>query len=170
MDLKKYITNVPDFPIKGIQFKDITTLIENKDAYSYAIEQLAKDALNKGATIIVGPEARGFIFGCPVAIKNGLGFVPIRKPNKLPREVITEEYSLEYGVNSLCITKDSIKPGDKVYIIDDLLATGGTINACCNLIKRLGGIISGIGFIIELEDLKGRENLKDYEVFSLVKY
>lgn len=170
MDLKKYIANIPDFPIKGIQFKDVTTIIENNEAYRYAIDMLAEDARKKGAEVICGPEARGFIFGCPVAVMNNLGFVPVRKPGKLPRKVISESYSLEYGTNTLCINEDSIKKGQKVYIIDDLLATGGTIQAVCNLVKKLGGEVVGIGFVIELPDLKGRELLHEYDVLSLTQF
>ena len=170
MDLKKYVANVPDFPIPGIQFKDVTPIMQSPEAFSYAVDLLAADANLKEAQVICAPEARGFIFGCPVSIQNNLGFVPVRKPKKLPREVVSEEYSLEYGTNTLCMHKDAIKNGQRVYIIDDLLATGGTILACCKLVERLGGIVAGIGFVIELQDLKGREVLKDYNVYSLIKY
>ena len=120
--------------------------------------------------MIVGPESRGFIFGCPVATTLGIGFVPIRKPNKLPRETVQKEYSLEYGTNTLCMHKDAIKPGDKVVIVDDLLATGGTVDATISLVEELGGEVVGCAFLIELVDLKGRELLKGQDVFSLLKY
>lgn len=170
MNLKDYIANVPDFPIEGIQFKDITPLIADGKAFQHAT-QLFEDFTKKiNADIIVGPDARGFIFGCPVATKLGIGFIPVRKPNKLPREVISYSYDLEYGSNTLCLHKGDIKKGQRVLIIDDLLATGGTIEATINLIEQSGGIIAGIAFLIELEDLKGREKLGEYEVLSLMKY
>jgi adenine phosphoribosyltransferase len=170
MNLKDYIANVPNFPIEGIQFKDITPLIGDGEAFRYATQQFV-DFTNKiGADIIVGPDARGFIFGCPVATQLGIGFIPVRKPNKLPREVISYSYDLEYGSNTLCLHKGDIKPGQRVLIIDDLLATGGTIEATIGLIEQSGGIVAGIAFLIELEDLKGREKLDKYEVLSLMTY
>ena len=170
MDLKKYIADVPDFPTEGILFRDITPLLQNGEAFRYACDAIASFAVKQKATIIVGPESRGFIFGCPVATKLGIGFAPVRKPGKLPREQITEKYTLEYGSNELCMHLDSVKPGDKVLIIDDLLATGGTLNATCNIIKKLGGEVVGISCLIELEALNGRELLKDYPVYTLIKY
>jgi adenine phosphoribosyltransferase len=170
MNLKDYIANVPDFPIQGIQFKDITPLIGDGKAFQYAT-QLFVDFTNEiGADIIVGPDARGFIFGCPVATQLGIGFIPVRKPNKLPREVITYSYDLEYGSNTLCLHKGDVKPGQKVLIIDDLLATGGTIEATIKLIEQSGGIVAGIAFLIELDDLKGREKLENYKVLSLMHF
>ncbi len=170
MNLKDYIANVPDFPIPGIQFKDITPLIGDGEAFKYATLLFENFTKEIGADIIVGPDARGFIFGCPVATKLGLGFVPVRKPNKLPREVITYSYDLEYGSNTLCLHKGDIKPNQKVLIIDDLLATGGTIEATINLVEQSGGIVAGIAFLIELVDLNGREKLDAYNVLSLMKY
>ena len=170
MDLKKYIADVPDFPTEGILFRDITPLLQNGEAFRYACDAIASFAVKQKATIIVGPESRGFIFGCPVATKLGIGFAPVRKPGKLPREQITEKYTLEYGSNELCMHLDSVKPGDKVLIIDDLLATGGTLNATCNIIKKLGGEVVGISCLIELEALNGRELLKDYPIYTLIKY
>ena len=170
MDLKKYVANVPDFPIPGIQFKDVTPIMQSPEAFSYALDLLAADANLKEAQVICAPEARGFIFGCPVSIQNNLGFVPVRKPKKLPREVVSEEYSLEYGTNTLCMHKDAIKKGQRVYIIDDLLATGGTVEAAIHLTEQLGGKVVGCAFLIELDDLKGREKLNNYEVFSLIHY
>ena len=170
MNLKDYIANVPDFPIEGIQFKDITPLIGDGKAFQHATELFVNFTKEIGADIIVGPDARGFIFGCPVATQLGLGFIPVRKPNKLPREVITYSYDLEYGSNTLCLHKGDIKPGQKVLIIDDLLATGGTIEATIDLVEQSGGTIAGIAFLIELVALNGRAKLEGYNVLSLMKY
>jgi adenine phosphoribosyltransferase len=170
MNLKDYIANVPDFPKKGIQFKDITPLIGDGKAFKHATNLFVKFTQEINADIIVGPDARGFIFGCPVATQLEIGFVPVRKPNKLPREVIQYSYDLEYGSNTLCLHKGDIKPGQKVLIIDDLLATGGTIEATIKLVEQSGGIVTGIAFLIELEALKGRDKLKGYNVLSLMKY
>lgn len=170
MNLKDYIANVPDFPKKGIQFKDITPLIGDGKAFQYATELFVNFTKEIGADIIVGPDARGFIFGCPVATQLGLGFVPVRKPGKLPREVIEVSYDLEYGSNTLCLHKGDIKPGQRVLIIDDLLATGGTIEATIQLVEQSGGIIAGMGFLVELVALQGRKKLDDYNVLTLMKY
>ena len=170
MNLKDTIVTIPDFPKKGIMFRDITTLLENGEAFAYTTEEIAKFAEEIGATIIVGPEARGFLFGAPVAAKLKLGFVPVRKPGKLPRKTVSAEYALEYGTNKLEITADSIVPGQKVIVVDDLLATGGTVEATVKMIEENGGIVAGIAFLIELVDLKGREKLKDYKVFTLMEY
>lgn len=170
MDLRKYIASVEDFPKKGILFRDITPLLQDGEAFNYAVEKIVEFAKQTGATIICGPEARGFIFGTPVATKLKLGFVPVRKPGKLPREVITEDYSLEYGSNTLCIHKDAIKPTDKVLVVDDLLATGGTAKAVCNLIEKTGATVCGLAFVIDLIDLKGKDLLKGYNVMTLLEY
>ncbi len=170
MNLSDYITTIPDFPQKGIMFRDITTLLQNGEAFSYAVKQLAEYAKSKGATVIVGPEARGFMFGCPVATELELGFVPVRKPGKLPRASISEEYALEYGTNTLSIHADALKKGDKVVIVDDLLATGGTALAGAHLCERLGAKVVGMAFVIDLKDLNGRKLLKDYDVYSLLEY
>jgi adenine phosphoribosyltransferase len=170
MNLKNYIAEVADFPQKGILFRDITPLLQNGEAYKYAINKLAEFAKAQGANVIVGPESRGFIFGCPVSVDLGIGFVPIRKPNKLPREVATERYTLEYGTNELSMHLDAIKPGDKVVIIDDLLATGGTLQAACKLVERLGGTVVGIACLIELEALEGRKLLENYNVYCEIVY
>jgi adenine phosphoribosyltransferase len=170
MNLKNYIAEVADFPQKGILFRDITPLLQNGEAYKYAINKLAEFAKAQGANVIVGPESRGFIFGCPVSVDLGIGFVPIRKPNKLPREVATERYTLEYGTNELSMHLDAIKPGDKVVIIDDLLATGGTLQAACKLVERLGGSVVGIACLIELEALEGRKLLENYNVYCEIVY
>lgn len=170
MDLKKYVANIIDYPKKGIIFRDITPLMGNGEAYTYACDQITEFARQKQATMIVGPEARGFIFGCPVATNLKIGFAPIRKPGKLPRKTLSEDYSLEYGSNTLCIHEDALKKGDRVVIIDDLLATGGTVKATINLCERLGAIVVGIACLIELEDLHGRDVLKGYDVLSLMVY
>lgn len=170
MDYKNYIADVLDFPIEGILFRDITPLMADGEAFKSACEELKEFAKSLGADVIVGPESRGFIFGCPIAYELGIGFVPIRKPNKLPRETISVSYSLEYGSNTLCMHKDAIKPGQKVVIIDDLLATGGTMEAAVKLVESLGGDVVGLGFLIELLDLKGRELLKGYNVKTLIEY
>ena len=171
MDYSKYIAGVQDFPIKGILFRDITPLLQDGEAFKSCCNDLAAYAKSKGADVICGPESRGFIFGCPVATQLGVGFVPVRKPGKLPRETIEETYALEYGTNTLSMHADSIKPGQKVVIIDDLLATGGTIKAAINMIEKLGGIVVGLAFVIELEDLKAKETmLKDYDVFTLLQF
>lgn len=170
MNLKDYIANVPDFPKPGIQFKDITPLIGDGKAFQYATDQFVAFTEEIGADLIVGPDARGFIFGCPVATQLGLGFVPVRKPGKLPREVISYNYDLEYGSNTLCLHKGDIKPGSNVLIIDDLLATGGTIEATIHLVEQSGATVAGIAFLIELEALHGIDKLKGYNVLSLMKY
>ena len=170
MNLKNYIKDVPNFPQEGIIFKDITPLLGDGEAFKYTCELIKDFVVKQGANVIVGPESRGFIFGCPVATSLNIGFVPIRKPGKLPREVITESYSLEYGKNELCMHVDAIKPGDKVVIIDDLLATGGTLRATCNIIEKLGGEVVGIATVIELVALNGREAVEGYPVFTLIEY
>lgn len=170
MNLKDYIANVEGFPKEGIIFRDITPLMADGKAFKHATNKLTDYAKSKGATLIVGPEARGFIFGCPVASDLELGFVPVRKPGKLPRETVSESYALEYGTNELAIHKGDIKPGSKVVIIDDLLATGGTIKATINLVEHQGAEVVGIGFLIELKDLNGRALLKDYDIISLITY
>ncbi|MDO4197775.1 MAG: adenine phosphoribosyltransferase [Erysipelotrichaceae bacterium] len=170
MNLKDYIADIPDFPSKGILFRDITPLLADKDAYKYAIDQLKEYVKDKGAELVAGPESRGFIVGCPLSYALNVGFVPVRKPGKLPRETISCEYALEYGTNEIFMHADAIKKGQKVIVVDDLLATGGTAKAACQLVERLGGEVVGVAFLIELEGLNGREALKDYDVFSLMKY
>ncbi|MDQ0244574.1 adenine phosphoribosyltransferase [Bacillus fengqiuensis] len=170
MDLKQYITIVPDWPKPGIIFKDITTLMDNGQAYKAATDEIVKYAKEKQIDIVVGPEARGFIIGCPVAYALEVGFAPVRKEGKLPREVIKVDYGLEYGKDVLTMHKDAIKPGQRVLITDDLLATGGTIEATIKLVEQLGGIVVGTAFLIELTDLNGREKLDGYDVLTLMKY
>ena len=170
MNLKKYVATINNYPKEGIIFRDITPLMGDGEAYRFSVEEITKFAKEKKATMIVGPEARGFIFGCPVATNLGIGFAPIRKPGKLPRKTLDEKYDLEYGSNTLCIHEDALKKGDRVVIIDDLLATGGTVKATINLCERLGAKVVGIACLIELVDLKGRELLKGYDVLSLMEY
>ena len=170
MNFKDYVTTVPNFPKDGIMFRDITPLIRDGKAFNACIDDIAEYGYRFNANVVIGPEARGFIFGCPVAYKLGLGFSPVRKPGKLPREVIKEEYSLEYGSNTLCLLADAVKNGDRVLIVDDLLATGGTVKASIELVERLGGKVVGIACPIELPALKGRDLLKGYDVFTLMSY
>lgn len=170
MNYKDYIASVQDFPVEGILFRDITPLMANGEVFNAACNEIITYAKGKNAEIVAGPESRGFIFGCPVSAALSIGFVPIRKPNKLPREVVSKTYDLEYGHNTLCMHKDAIKPGQRVIIIDDLLATGGTVKAAIDLIEGLGGIVVGLAFLIELVDLKGRDILEGYDIFSLMKY
>lgn len=169
-DLKKYIRDVNDFPKEGIIFKDITTLLSDSRALKITLEKLFKSVSVKRIDKVVGIESRGFIFGAMLAEKLNAGFVPIRKPGKLPAETVKEIYELEYGSDSIEIHKDAIKPGEKILIHDDLLATGGTAKAAADLIEKLGGEIVQLSFIIELSFLNGREKLKNYEVNSLIVY
>ncbi|MDX8359452.1 MULTISPECIES: adenine phosphoribosyltransferase [Bacillaceae] len=170
MDLKKYVTVVPDFPKEGIQFKDITTIMDKGEVYKYATDQIVKYASERKIDLVVGPEARGFIIGCPVAYALEVGFAPVRKEGKLPRDVIKVDYGLEYGKDVLTIHKDAIKPGQRVLITDDLLATGGTIEATIKLVEELGGVVAGIAFLIELSYLDGRNKIDNYDVLSLMEF
>ena len=170
MDLRKFITIVPDWPKPGIKFKDITPLMNNGEAYKYATDQIVEYAKEKQIDIIVGPEARGFIIGCPVAYSLGVGFAPVRKEGKLPRETIKVSYGLEYGKDVLTIHQDAIQPGQRVLITDDLLATGGTIEATIQLVEQLGGVVAGIAFLVELSYLEGRNKLDGYDVLTLMHY
>lgn len=170
MDYKKYIADIQDFPIEGILFRDITPLMGDGEAFHQATHEIVQFAREVDAEIVVGPESRGFIFGCPVAFELNIGFVPVRKPGKLPRETVSFSYALEYGKNELHVHKDSIKKGQRVLIVDDLLATGGTVEATIRLVEQLGGEVVGCAFLIELNALKGRDVLKNYPVFTLVNY
>jgi len=170
LNLKENIRIIEGFPKEGISFKDVTTLLSNGEAFKSSIDQIVDYLKDKNIDIIVGPEARGFLFGTPVAYALGAGFVPVRKKGKLPCETISVDYDLEYGTDTLQMHKDAIKPGQRVAIVDDLLATGGTIESVIKLIEKLGGEVVSVDFIIELTDLKGRERLKNYDVMSLVKY
>lgn len=170
MELKEFITIVPDWPKEGIKFKDITPLMNNGEAYKYATDQIVAYAKERQIDLIVGPEARGFIIGCPVAYALGVGFAPVRKEGKLPRETIKVGYGLEYGKDVLTIHKDAIQPGQRVLITDDLLATGGTIDATIQLVEQLGGVVAGIAFLVELSYLEGRKKLDGYDVLTLMHY
>lgn len=170
MDLKDKIRVIEGFPSEGISFKDITTLLKDADALKECINQMAERFKDVHIDMVIGPESRGFIFATPLAYLLGTGFVPVRKPGKLPAETISYEYKLEYGTDKLEIHKDAIKPGQKILIIDDLLATGGTMFAAAKLVEKLGGEVVGLGFLIELNDLNGREKLSGYKVESLVQY
>lgn len=170
MNLKDVIRSVPDFPKPGINFKDITTLLKNPEAVEFTLNNLLNFLQGKKIDKVAGIESRGFIFGAMIANKLGVGFIPIRKPNKLPAEKVSETYSLEYGTDTIEIHKDAISRGENILLHDDLLATGGTAKAACNLIEKLHGNVVQVSFIIELSFLKGRELLKNYEVKSLVDY
>ncbi|MDV6377190.1 adenine phosphoribosyltransferase [Sporosarcina sp. GW1-11] len=170
MDLKKFVTIVDDYPKPGVSFKDITTIMDNGEAYKYATNQIVEYAKDLDVDIIVGPEARGFIIGCPVAYALEVGFAPVRKPGKLPRETISVFYDLEYGQDELTIHKDAIKPGQRVLIVDDLLATGGTVGATIELVEKLGGVVVGCAFLIELTYLNGREKLTNHDIRALITY
>lgn len=170
MDLKNYIADVQDFPEKGIIFRDISPLMADGQAYRYAIEKIVEFAEPMGIDKIVGPEARGFMVGCPVAVEMGCGFAMARKKGKLPRKTVEVSYGLEYGEATLQLHEDAVKPGDKVLVCDDLLATGGTTLATIELVEKLGGEVVGLAFLIELLELKGREKIKDYHILSLMEY
>jgi adenine phosphoribosyltransferase len=170
MDLKSLVRTIPEFPREGIQFKDITALLKNGQAYRRAIDEISASVLHLEIDLIVSPEARGFIFGAPLAYVLGKGFVPVRKPGKLPGETISVEYQLEYGTDRLVISKDAIQPGQKVLIVDDLLATGGTVKAIADLVRQLGGEVVSAAFLIELSYLNGKEKMNGINVFSLMKY
>lgn len=168
--LKKLIREVPDFPKPGILFYDITTLLKQKAGFAALIDQFSEYYISRSVDLVLGMEARGFIFGPALAYRLNAGFVPVRKPGKLPAATIKESYALEYGSACLEIHKDAIQKGQRVLIVDDLLATGGTALATVNLARALGGEIAGLGFVVELDFLKGRNRLQDYDVMSLLHY
>ncbi|MFH1224088.1 MAG: adenine phosphoribosyltransferase [Pseudomonadota bacterium] len=170
MDYKKYIREVPDFPKKGILFYDVTTLLSDPKVFKTITDDMYERAKSLNITKVAAIEARGFIFGAPLAQKLNVPFIPIRKPGKLPYKTKRFEYTLEYGKDAVEIHEDAVTKGDKILMVDDLLATGGTISAAANLVKECGGEVSGMLFVIELDFLKGREKLKDYKVQSLVRY
>ncbi len=170
MDIEAIIRAVPDFPKKGIMFRDITTLLKDSEAFNYVVDKFYEHYKDKKIDKVVSVESRGFIFGSVLAYRLGAGFIPIRKPGKLPAEVIKQEYQLEYGTDSMEIHKDAIKPGERVLVHDDLLATGGTVAAACKLIERLQGAVVGICFLIELTPLNGRKAIPSNDVFSLIQY
>ncbi|WP_408954823.1 adenine phosphoribosyltransferase [Natroniella sp. ANB-PHB2] len=168
MNLADKIRTIPDFPKEGIQFKDITTLLKDPESYQEAINQIAQRYQEVEIDYVVGIEARGFLVGSPLALELNKGFIPVRKQGKLPGDIIKTEYDLEYGSNTLELHKDAIEDGDKILVVDDLLATGGTVKATLDLIEELGGEVVEVAFLMELANLDGRERLKDYEVFSLI--
>ena len=170
MNLSDFIRDIPDFPKPGIVFKDITPLLKNPQSLAETVNQLCTLAKDSGITHVVGIESRGFIFGSAVAVELGAGFIPVRKPGKLPAKTLSETYSLEYGTDTIEIHSDALKEGDRVLLVDDLLATGGTMNAAVRLVEKTGAIVSRIMFVIELSFLKGREKLTGYEITSLIIY
>lgn len=170
MDLKDKVRSIPDFPKEGILFRDITPLIGDKDAFAALVQQMAAFLKDKQVDLVIAPEARGFIFSAPVAYALNAGLVLARKPGKLPYKTISHKYGLEYGSDELQIHIDSIQPGQRVAVVDDLLATGGTALACAKLCEKAGGKVVGCCFAIELTDLPGRETLKDYEVNTVLQY
>lgn len=168
--LEEYVTSIPDFPEAGIVFRDVTTILEDPDGLSMAVDGVRQMLKGVEYDSVIGPESRGFIFGVPVAYAEHKGFIPVRKKGKLPREVLSADYELEYGKATVEIHKDSIKPGQKVVIIDDLIATGGTIEAIIKLVEELGGEVVKICFIMELAGLNGRDRLTGYDVESMITY
>lgn len=170
INLKSIIREVSDFPIEGISFKDITTLLMDPAALEQSIQTLTEPYLNQGIDLVVGIESRGFIFGVPMATRLNAGFIPIRKPGKLPYNVLEKEYELEYGTNKIAIHEDSIKAGQNIVLVDDLLATGGTMAAAINLVEQLKANIVGLSFLIELDFLNGRDNMSSYPINSLIHY
>jgi adenine phosphoribosyltransferase len=170
MNLKDKVRIIEDFPKKGISFKDVTTLLQDREALRESIDVIANHLKDKKIDIVIGPEARGFLFGVPVAYVLGAGFVPVRKPGKLPYETIKTSYDLEYGSDALEIHKDAIKKGQRVAIVDDLLATGGTVAAVAKLVEESGGEVVAIDFLIELTELKGREKIAQYDIMSVIDY
>lgn len=170
LDLKKYVASIPDYPEPGIIFRDISPLMADGEAYREATDQIVQFARDKHVDMIVGPEARGFIVGCPVAYELGVGFAPARKKGKLPRETVKATYDLEYGQSALYLHKDAIKPGQNALVTDDLLATGGTISATIQMVEELGGNVVGTAFLVELKELHGRDKIKDYDMLSLMQF
>jgi adenine phosphoribosyltransferase len=170
LDLSEYIRNIPDFPQPGIQFKDITTLLNNGPAFQQVSQMLIDRYREHAIDVVIGIESRGFIFGAPVAYGLGIGLVPIRKPGKLPAETYHMEYELEYGTNTIEIHRDAFQPGARVLIIDDLLATGGTMAAACTLVEKMGGTVVELAFLIELTFLNGRDKLEKHPVYSMIQY
>jgi adenine phosphoribosyltransferase len=169
-DLRRWIRDIPDFPVKGIIFKDITPLLKDPQALKRACDTIAERFAGQGITAVCGMEARGFIFGAVIAYRMGVGFVPLRKPGKLPSDTKAISYQLEYGTATLEVHRDAVAQGDVVLMVDDVLATGGTMSASCKLVESLGGKVAACAFVIELAFLKGREKLGDYPVEALVRY
>jgi adenine phosphoribosyltransferase len=170
INLSDLIRNIPNFPLPGIQFKDITTLLSDGPAFKLVIDTLVKRYSGRQINAVVGIESRGFIFSAPLAYQLGIGLIPIRKPGKLPSATYQVEYDLEYGSNKLEIHQDAFQPGARVLIVDDLLATGGTVAAACSLIEQVGGVVEEAAFIVELAFLKGREKLSRYPIYSMIQY
>ena len=170
INLYDYVASIPDYPEKGIVFRDILPLMANGEAFKQATDEIANYARDKHVDMVVGPEARGFIVGCPVAYELGVGFAPARQKGKLPRPAVSSTYDLEYGSATLQMENDSIKPGQRVLVVDDLLATGGTISATIDMVEQMGGIVVGCAFLIDLKDLNGREKLKGYDVKTLMEF
>ncbi len=170
MDLKSYVRDIPDWPKEGVVFKDITPLLGNRDSFKYAIDAIADHYKGKQIDMILGAEARGFIIASALAYRMGCGFIPARKPGKLPYNTLSAEYELEYGTDSLEMHEDAIKPNERVLVVDDVIATGGTAAAKVKLVEQLGGEVIGIAFLIELAFLNGRDKLNGYDVYSLIKY
>ncbi|MEK6691902.1 MAG: adenine phosphoribosyltransferase [Nitrospirota bacterium] len=170
MDLKSKIRDIPNFPKEGIIFKDITTLLKDPEAFKKAIDKIATFYKDEGIEKVIGVESRGFILGAPVAFQLGAGFIPVRKPGKLPSDIYEAKYELEYGTDTLTIHQDALTPGQRVLIVDDLLATGGTVSATIELIKLLGGVIVGIAFLVELSELRGRNRIDGFNILSLITY
>ena len=170
MELKDYIRNIKDYPKEGILFRDITTLLKDKDAFKLAIDKMAEQVKDKKVDLIVGAESRGFLIGSALAYKMGCGFIPVRKKGKLPYKTISEEYALEYGTDTLFMHEDAIKKGDNVLVVDDLIATGGTALAMIKMVEKLGGTVIGSSFLIELEELNGRKEIEKYPINVLIKY
>ena len=168
--LEEYVRSIPDFPEEGIIFRDVTSVLQDKDSLKMAIDEIQKELEGVDFDLVLGPESRGFIFGVPVAYNRNKGFIPVRKKGKLPCETVEMEYDLEYGTAVIEMHKDAIKPGQKVVIIDDLIATGGTIEAITKLVESLGGEVVKIVFLMELEGLKGRDKLKNYDIASVIHY
>ena len=170
VDLKKHIRTIPHWPIKGVMFRDITTLLQSPEAFRQSCDELYNRYKNKKIDVVVGIESRGFIFGAVLAYKLGVSFVPIRKKGKLPHKTVSHTYQKEYGPDTIEIHEDAIKKGDRVLIIDDLIATGGTVAAAIKLVEKLGGVVEELAFIIELPELRGREKIKGYKVFTMVEF
>ena len=170
LNLSDYIGEIPDFPKPGILFRDITPLLASPQAFRQATRQLAERVQGREIEVVVAAEARGFLLAAPLALELGVALVPIRKPGKLPGQVVSHTYELEYGRDTLQIRKDAIRPGARVLVVDDLLATGGTVEACCKLVEKVGGQVVGCAFLIELSALRGASRIAEYDSLSLIKY
>ncbi|NME34129.1 adenine phosphoribosyltransferase [Lactobacillus sp. MRS-253-APC-2B] len=170
LDLYKYVASIPDYPEKGIIFRDILPLMADGEAFKQATDEITAFARERDVDMVVGPEARGFIVGCPVAYELGVGFAPARKKGKLPRATVSASYQLEYGEATLQMENDSVKPGQRVLVVDDLLATGGTIGATIDMVEQMGGKVVGAAFLIELKELEGRKHLRDIDIKTLMEF